>query len=75
LRARISGKHCPKVKVFAKFDSPYQIYLKSQKSPQKSSFGRFSFFTAFFVIFDSLTFGFCSVTPLSIISSGRMGSQ
>jgi hypothetical protein len=25
-------------------NSPYQIYPKNQKSPQKSSFGRFSFF-------------------------------
>ncbi len=29
-------------------NSPHQIYPKSQKSPQKSSFGRFSFFTVIF---------------------------
>ena len=33
-----------KSKFLQNSNSPYQIYPKSQKSPQKSSFGRYSFF-------------------------------
>ncbi len=71
LRARISGKHCPKVIIFAKFEfSVSDLPKKSKILPKKLFRPIFIFLT---VIFDSLTYGFGSVTPPSNISSGRMG--
>jgi hypothetical protein len=70
LRACISGKHCPKVKIFAKFEfSVSDLPKKSKIVPKKLFWPIFSFLLSFF---DILTFGFGSVTPLSNINSGRM---
>jgi hypothetical protein len=75
-RGRISGKHGPKFKILT---NSRQIRIlrirftqKVKNPPKKALLADFDFFT---VIDDSLTFGSGSVTPLSIISSGRMGSQ
>jgi hypothetical protein len=73
LRARISGKHYPKSKFLQNSNSPYQIYPESQKSSQKSSFGRFYIFLT--VIFDSLTFGFRIIAQRFQIGLGRKGSH
>ncbi len=73
LRGRISGKHGPKFKIFAKLKfSVSDLPKKSKILPKKLFWPILIFFLSFF---DSLTFGSGSITPPSIISSGRMGSQ
>ena len=73
LRARISGKHYPKVKIFAKFEfSVSDLPRKLKILPKKLFWPILIFLLSFF---DSLTFGFCSVTPPSIIGQGPTGSQ
>ena len=73
LSTRISGKHYPKVKFFAKFEfSVSDLPKKSKILPKKLFWPILIFLT---VIFDSLTYCFGSVTPPSIISLGQMGSQ
>ena len=71
LRARISGKHYPKVKLFAKFEfSVSDLPKKSKIAPKKLFWSIFIFLLSFF---DSLTFGFGLVTQFSNIGQGPMG--
>jgi len=71
LRGRISGKHGPKFKIFAKFEfSVSDLPKKSKILPKKLFWPIFIFLT---VIFDSLTFSFGLVTQPSNIGQGPMG--
>jgi hypothetical protein len=61
LTARISGKYNSKVKIFAKFEYSVSDLPKNTKiAPKKLLWQIFIFLLSFF---DSLTFGFGSVTP------------
>jgi hypothetical protein len=70
LRGRISGKHGPKFKIFAKFEfSVSDLPKKSKILPKKLFWPILIFLLSFF---DSLTFGSGSVTQPSNIGQGPM---
>ncbi len=73
LRARFSGKHCPKVKIFAKFEFSVSDLLKESRIlPKKLFWPIFIFLT---VIFDSLTYGFRIIAQTFHNGPGRVGSH
>ena len=73
LRARISGKHYPKVKIFAKFEfSVSDLPRKSKNSPKKLFWPILIFLFSFL---DSLTFGFRIIAQRFHIGPGRVRSH
>ncbi len=71
LRARISGKHCPKVKILAKFEfSVSDLTNQSKIAPKKLFWPILIFILSFF---DSLTYGFRIIAQRFHIRPGPMG--
>jgi hypothetical protein len=73
LRARISGKHYPKVKFFAKFEFSVSDLPKKSKIAPKKLFWPILIFL--FSFLDSLTFGFRIIAQRFHIGPGRVGSH
>ena len=73
LRARISGKHYKKVKIFAKFEFSVSDLPKKSKILPKKLFWPILIFL--FSFLDSLTYGFRIIAQRFHIRPGRVGSH